>query len=118
MCREQLAKTITYRKLIRMEPIESLKIIYEPWKTRVIQDMRKESLGREFVAEELNRYYELLEKALEEKDPGWLKPILIDWAASRTETDMTADEITLAPVLNLIAESFSKWRMTLSHQTR
>lgn len=87
-----------------MEPVESLKIIYDPWKTRVVQEMRKESLGREFLASELDRYYELLVKALEDDDPGWLKPILIDWAASRTETDMTADEITLAPVLNLIAE--------------
>jgi len=86
-----------------MDPIESLKIIYEPWKLRVAQEMRKDVQGREFVVEELDRYYDLLEKAIKEDDPGWLKPLLIDWAASRTETDLTADEITLAPVLNQIA---------------
>ncbi len=86
-----------------MDPTESLKIVYEPWKQRVAREMQKDTPAREFVSEELDRYFELLEKALKDEDPGWLKPLLIDWAASRTETDMTTDEITLAPVLNLIA---------------
>ena len=54
---------------------------------------------------ELERYFELLQQALESGDPGWLNPLLIDWAASRTETELTTEEITLAPVLDLVATS-------------
>jgi signal transduction histidine kinase len=54
------------------------------------------------LSEELNRFYDLLIQAVESGDPEWIKPIMIDWAASRTETDMDTEEITLSPVLKTI----------------
>jgi signal transduction histidine kinase len=61
-------------------------------------------LGRDYLVEELERFFELLVPAVESDDPGWLNPILIDWAASRTETDIKKDEITLSPVLFIIID--------------
>ena len=81
-----------------------LKKIHDPWLDRVIQKIGRSELGRELLSEELERYFELLVQAVESGDPGWLNPILIDWAASRTETDIEKDEITLSPILNLIMD--------------
>ena len=79
-----------------------LKTLHDPWLDRVLQRIGRSELGREFLAEELERYFELLVQAVESGDPGWLNPILIDWAASLTQTDIEKDEITLSPILNLI----------------
>lgn len=78
--------------------------IHDPWLDRVIQKIGRSELGRELLSEELERFFELLVQAVERGDPGWLNPILIDWAASRTETDIEKDEITLSPILNLIMD--------------
>lgn len=79
-----------------------LKSIHDPWLDRVMQKIGRGEVGRAFLADELERYFELLLQAVESGDPGWLNPILIDWAASRTETDIEKDEVTLSPILNLI----------------
>lgn len=81
-----------------------LQTIHDPWLDRVIQKIGRSELGREYLTDELERFFELLVQAVESGDPGWLNPILIDWAASRTETDIEKDEITLSPVLNLIMD--------------
>jgi signal transduction histidine kinase len=79
-----------------------LKQIREPWVERVSHQLGRSESGRQFLTEELGRFYDLLIQAVESGDPEWLKPVLIDWAASRTETDMDSEEITLAPVLKTI----------------
>jgi signal transduction histidine kinase len=79
-----------------------LKQIREPWVERVSHQLGRSEGGRHFLTEELGRFYDLLIQAIESGDPEWLKPVLIDWAASRTETDMDNEEITLAPVLKTI----------------
>jgi len=87
-----------------MRVSDTLNKIHDHWLDRVIQKIGRSEWGREFLAEELERYFELLLQAVESGDPGWLNPILIDWASSRTETDIEKDEITLSPILNLITQ--------------
>jgi signal transduction histidine kinase len=79
-----------------------LKEIKEPWLKHVSQKLGKGEGGRELLLEELDRFYDLLLQAVESGDPGWLKPILIDWSSSRTESDMDSEEITLSPVMSAI----------------
>jgi signal transduction histidine kinase len=79
-----------------------LRQIREPWIDRVSHQLGRSEGGRQFLSEELSRFYDLLIQAVESGDPEWVKPILIDWAASRTETDMDTEEITLSPVLKTI----------------
>ena len=88
-----------------MRASEILAKIHDPWLERASAELSKNEVGKVLLADELERYFELLEHALESGDPGWLNPLLIDWAASRTETELTTEEITLAPVLDLVATS-------------
>jgi signal transduction histidine kinase len=87
-----------------MQVNESLKKLHDPWIERVVNKLGRSELGRDYLVEELERFFELLLQAVESDDPGWLNPILIDWAASRTETDIKKDEITLSPVLFIIID--------------
>ncbi|MCB2178758.1 HAMP domain-containing histidine kinase [bacterium] len=83
---------------------ESLKQIRVPWLEGITQRLSRGEAGRTVLSEEMERFFEMLVQAVESGDPGWLKPVLIDWAASRTETDIENEEITLSPVLNLIMD--------------
>ena len=79
-----------------------LRQIREPWLARISNQLGRGEEGRELLLDELKRFFDLLIQAVESGDPGWLNPILIDWASSRTETDMSDEEITLSPVLSTI----------------
>lgn len=81
---------------------ELLRQIRDPWLSRISQKLSRAEGGRELILDELSRFYDMLIEAVESGDPGWLKPILIDWASSRTETDMSDEQITLSPVLSTI----------------
>jgi len=79
-----------------------LRQIREPWLARISNQLGRGEEGRELLLDELKRFFDMLIQAVESGDPGWLNPILIDWASSRTETDMSDEEITLSPVLSTI----------------
>lgn len=83
---------------------QSMKKIHDPWLEGVTQKLGRGETGRAFLSDEMERFFKLLVQAVESGDPGWLKPVLIDWAASRTETDIEEEKITLSPVLNQIFE--------------
>jgi signal transduction histidine kinase len=94
-----------------------LKKIRQPWLERIAHQIGSGEEGRILLLEELNRFYDLLIQAVESGDPGWLKPILIDWASSRTETDISEEEITLSPVLTtIVVETISIARNELSNE--
>jgi len=79
-----------------------LRQIRRSWLARISNQLGRGEEGRELLLEELKRFFDMLIQAVESGDPGWLNPILIDWASSRTETDMSDEEITLSPVLSTI----------------
>lgn len=81
---------------------ELLKKIRDPWLTRISHELGRGEGGRILILEELNRFYDMLLEAVETGDPGWLKPILIEWASSRTETELSGEVFTLSPVLSTI----------------
>lgn len=83
---------------------EVLTQIREPWLEGITQRLSRGETGRAILSGEMERFFDMLVQALESGDPGWLKPILIDWAASRTETDIENEDITLSPVLNQIMD--------------
>jgi signal transduction histidine kinase len=94
---------------------ETVRQLKENWIERVSQKLGRSEWGHDLLVEELERFFELLVKSVESGDPGWLNPLLIDWAASRTETDLETDEITISPVLKIIMEemvSASKSQLT------
>lgn len=58
--------------------------------------------GRDFLLVELERFYDLLQQAIASGDPGWLKPLLIEWATARTESELLQEKISLSPVLDTL----------------
>ena len=58
------------------------------WLHRVAQSMARGAEVRANFKIELEQFYSLLEQALVTGDPAWLDSILIQWAASPTQTDL------------------------------
>ena len=58
------------------------------WLHRVAQSMARGAEVRENFKIELEQFYALLEQALVTGDPAWLDSILIQWAASPTQSDL------------------------------
>jgi len=48
----------------------------------------------------LDRFYDLLIQAIETGDPAWVVPVLYDWSASPTQSDLREGEKNISAVLN------------------
>lgn len=57
---------------------------------------------RENFQDQLNRFFDLLEQALESGDAAWLDPLLQDWTRTRTETDLAEGESSVTTLLRQI----------------
>ena len=62
------------------------------WFAQVSENLQARSDERAQIESELKRFGELLIKALESGDPGWLKPLLIEWVQKRTLTTLEKKE--------------------------
>ncbi|OQY34092.1 MAG: hypothetical protein B6243_05870 [Anaerolineaceae bacterium 4572_5.2] len=67
---------------------ELLAKIRSTWIHRVSHDMARGANVREDFEEQLARFYDLLEQAVVTGDPGWIDPVLFDWANAPTESDL------------------------------
>lgn len=57
---------------------------------------------RENFQDELSRFFDLLEQALESGNAAWLDPLLQDWTRTRTETDLAEGERSVTTLLRQI----------------
>lgn len=57
---------------------------------------------RENFQDQLNRFFDLLEQALESGDAAWMDPLLQDWSRTRTETDLEEGERNVTALLSQI----------------
>ncbi len=57
---------------------------------------------REDFEEQLVKFFDALERAVDTGDPTWLDGIIREWATARTETDLTGGEHNAVTVLNEI----------------
>ncbi len=98
-----------------MRVSEMLSQIREPWLKRASHNLMRGEEGRAALDQTLNRFYDLLLQAVASGDPGWLKPLLMEWASLRTEDELQQDELSLSPVLGaLVAETLGVARQELS----
>jgi signal transduction histidine kinase len=58
--------------------------------------------AREDFEEQLRKFFDALEQAVDTGDPTWLDGIIREWATARTETDLTGGEHNAVTVLNEI----------------
>ncbi|MBI3159910.1 MAG: HAMP domain-containing histidine kinase [Chloroflexi bacterium] len=98
-----------------MRVSELLKQIREPWLKRASHSLLRGEEGREALDHTLSRFYDLLLQAIATGDPGWLKPILVEWASLRTEDELLQDDLSLSPVMGaLVTETLAVARQNLS----
>jgi signal transduction histidine kinase len=97
-----------------MDELDLLKTIRPIWISRATQSLAHGSGLRDNLRPQLERFFELLEQAVETGDPSWLDPILQIWATSLTESELENSwsnlTIFLRDLLNL---SFEICRETL-----
>lgn len=85
-----------------MRIAESLREIRPAWITIVSHSLARGEGVRESFIPELERFFDLLQQAVETGDPAWLNPILDEWVAARTQTELANQETSLPPILDRI----------------
>jgi signal transduction histidine kinase len=79
---------------------ELLKEIRPSWIRRAANSMAHGAGVRENFQGQLERFYDLLIQAVETGDPAWVVPILYDWSASTTQSDLREGEKNISTILN------------------
>jgi signal transduction histidine kinase len=78
----------------------SLQKIHTPWVERISRELASGEGVRVGFAEQLERFYELLEQAVMTGDTAWLDPILYDWGRAPTETNLDEGDYFVSFVVN------------------
>jgi signal transduction histidine kinase len=78
----------------------SLQKIRAPWVERISRELASGEGVRAGFADQLVRFYELLEQTIVTGDTAWLDPILYDWGRSPTETNLEAGDYYVSFILS------------------
>lgn len=79
-----------------------LESIRSTWLTRVSHKLAQGEGVRESFLLQLERFYDLLEQAVETGNPSWLEPVLTDWVGSRTTSDLETHKSSISPIINYL----------------
>jgi len=97
-----------------MNAQESFDRIRPALQKRAANGLARGTLVREDFQQQLTRFLDLVEQAINSGDPTWLDPLLYEWATTRTETDLEEGERNVTALLNqLIAFSYDTIRENL-----
>ena len=78
----------------------SLKKIRPIWVQRISEELSSGDGVRHGFKEQLERFFDLLEQAIVDRDTAWLDPILVDWGKAPTETNLDEGEYYVSFVIN------------------
>lgn len=93
----------------------SLQKIHTLWVERISRELASGEGVRVGFAEQLERFYELLEQAVMTGDTAWLDPILYDWGHAPTETNLDEGQYYVSFVMNrMVALTIEVARENLS----
>jgi len=76
--------------------------IRQNWISEVSNQLAPAEQLRQYLLEQLTKFFDLLGQAIDLRDPDILDPILSDWVKTRTETELENPEGSLMPVLSQI----------------
>jgi len=79
---------------------EILAKIRPSWVHRVANSMARGAGVRENFQAQVERFYDLMVQAVETGDPAWVEPIIYDWAAAPTQSDLQEGQKNISAVLN------------------
>lgn len=74
--------------------------LHSIWVERISREMAAGEGVRAGFADQLERFYDLLEQAVVTGDMAWLDPILYDWGRSPTETNLEQADYYVSFILN------------------
>ncbi len=96
---------------------EILTEIRSSWICRVANSLARGAGVRENFQEQLERFYDLMIQAIETGDPAWVDPVLYDWSAAPTQSDLREGEKNISAVLNrMLMITFELAREDLTEQ--
>src|SRR5688572_17559160 len=82
-------------------PVQSsLQKIRKTWIERISRELASGEGVRAGFAEQLERFYELLEQTIVTGDTAWLDSILYDWGHAPTETNLEEADYYVSFVIN------------------
>jgi len=85
-----------------LKVVEALDRIHRPWLIRVSRQMARGEELRADIERLLERFFNRMVQAVETGDPAWLDPVLAEWVAARTQTEVENQEISLPGLINQI----------------
>jgi len=89
--------------------------MYPAWITRLTTSLAAGDTMRRKFKEQLDRFFQLLQQAVESGDPDWLNPLLTSWVQARTQTELESLEASLSPFLTkMMINTFEVAREVLS----
>lgn len=98
-----------------MQELELLKTLRPLWINRASQVLAKGILLRDDFRSQLERFYSLVEQAVETGDSAWLDSILVSWESSHTQTDLENESSNLTGFIAEITRiTFDTARETLA----
>ena len=87
------------------------------WIRRVANSMARGAGVRENFQGQLEKFYDLMIQAIETGDPAWVDPVLYDWSAAPTQSDLREGEKNISAVLNhMLMITFELAREDLTEQ--
>ncbi len=93
----------TCRKLyLDMQTAELLEKIRPYWLNKISHRLAQVEGVRESFLQQLNRFYELLEQAVESGTRLGLDPLLTEWSQARTQTELDKQDSSFLPALDQI----------------
>jgi signal transduction histidine kinase len=96
---------------------EVLREIRPIWIRRVSNSLARGAGVRENFQSQLERFYDSFIQAVETGDPGWLEPVIYEWSASPTQSDLREGEKNISAVLNqMLMITFELARESLPEQ--
>ncbi|MBL8079008.1 MAG: HAMP domain-containing histidine kinase [Anaerolineales bacterium] len=96
---------------------EALQKIHDPWIERISRELARGEGVRSGFAEQLERFYNMLEQTVATGDTAWLDPILYDWGHSPTETNLEEGDYFVSFLMNrMIALTIEVTRENLSKE--
>jgi signal transduction histidine kinase len=83
-----------------MNILSRLEQIREGWIARISQGLARGAGVRESFSVQLSQFFDALRQAVESGDPGWLDPIIENWSAAQTESELVSSGASLSSVLS------------------
>jgi signal transduction histidine kinase len=98
-----------------MKVVEALEKIHRPWLIRLTRQLARGEELRENTERLLEDFFNRMQQSVETGDPDWLNPVLDDWVAARTQTELDTQSISLPAIINQIhVQTFEIGREMLS----